>query len=521
MEFAAILRKSAHQFGDATAVTFEGRNQTFAELYERACRLANALADLGVRKGDRVATLGDNLFESIEIFGGLAAAGAVRCQLYTQSNADTHVYMLNLVGAKALIVEDVYLNELHGRLKEVPTLERVIVVGSDAPAESLGYDTLLQVAASDGPRVTVAEDDDHIIRFSAGTTGRPKAILHTTRGWHSVGTEFRAVVPRLDTDDAFLVAGPLTHASQLYVWPCIAAGARSVVMPSFDAGRFLELVEAERCTMTLLVPTTIQLVATHPDATTRDVSSLRAVLYGAAPIAVRTLAEAHDVWGNIMHQLYGQSECLPITVLSAKDHEVDDPAQLKTRLRSAGRATPNTRIKIVDDDGVEVPAGEIGEVLANSPGRMKEIWGDPGATSSRFVDGFVRTRDMGYLDEDGFLFLADRKDDMIISGGYNIWPAEVENALMAHAAVREAAVVGVPHEKWGETVCGVVVLREGMTATEPELIAWCRDEIGSVKKPTIVKFSAEPLPKSSVGKLLRRTVRMQHWADQDREISGA
>jgi acyl-CoA synthetase (AMP-forming)/AMP-acid ligase II len=265
----------------------------------------------------------------------------------------------------------------------------------------------------------------------------------------------------------------------------------------------------------------IQMIIGDPSAAGADLSSLRAVIYGAAPINERTLEQAHSLWGRIMYQMYGQSEAVPLTVLSPEDHVVDGTAEERRRLRSAGRPTPHTRLRILDANGEDLPPGQIGEVAARSPTAMAAIWRDPRATSERILsDGTVLTRDMGYLDEDGYLFLADRKEDMIISGGFNIWPAELENALASHAAVSEVAVVGVAHDKWGETPKAVVVLGEGQHASEQELIDWTREKLGAVKRVTSVDFVDE-LPKSPLGKILRRQVRDRYRAGTEQTLAGA
>ncbi|MEV0431029.1 AMP-binding protein [Micromonospora sp. NPDC050495] len=519
MCFGDLLRKSAVCYSDNIAVTFEGEHLTYAALYERACRLANGLLNLGLEKGDRVATLADNHLDSLVEICGLALAGLVRCPMSAQNTGDGHAYMMKLVGAKALIVQEKYHHEVSNLPSGIDTLQHVIVHGS-ADDGSHQYSALLE-SPPDDPRVPVDLEDDYVIRFSAGTTGRPKGILHTARGWRDMGTEMALIMPRIDEEDAYLCAGPMSHAAGLLAWPLLAHGARQVIMPAFDPARFLELTESERCTLTQLVPTMIQIIANHPDAKRRDVSSLRAVFYGAAPITERTLREGKALWGNIMYQVYGQSESMPTTVLTPRQHVARSDAERRL-LRSAGRPTPNTLIKIVDEEGAEVAPGALGEVCVSSPGNMKAIWADPQATAERITpDGYVRSRDIGYVDEKGFLFLADRKEDMIISGGYNIWPAEVENALCSHSAVMEAAVVGVPDDKWGETVMAVVVLRDEGRATAEELIQWCREKVGSMKKPTRVEFSTEPLPKSGVGKLMRRAVRDRYWSGQERQVAGA
>src|SRR5262249_53168015 len=259
-------------------------------------------------------------------------------------------------------------------------------------------------------------------RFSSGTTGKPKGILHTVAGWCAVAREMALLLPPLTGKDAYLAAGPLAHAALLPLFGVLAAGGRIVIMPAFDPVRFVELAQRERATITLLVPTMIQMITALPQARPGDLTSLRAVFYGAAPISERTLADAREIWGDVMYQMYGQSEAVPLTVLTPADH-------IGGRLRSAGRPTPNTVIRIVDDNGHDVAPGQVGEIAARTPVAMTAIWRDEAATAQRFLpDGAVLTRDMGYLDDEGFLYLADRKEDMIISGGYNIWPAELENA---------------------------------------------------------------------------------------------
>jgi acyl-CoA synthetase (AMP-forming)/AMP-acid ligase II len=518
MGFGMLMRKYAGMYRETPAVICDGRVGTYAELYERSCRLAQALAGLGIVPGDRVALLADNCFEVPEVKVGLALGGFVRSSLYVQNTADLNRYLLELIGARALIVQSHHLEALVPALRGLEGLDEVIVIGGGAGGHD--YEQLLAAASDADPRVPVAPDDIHQIRFSAGTTGKPKGIAHTTAGWLAVSNEMALVMPRLDEGDRYLAAGPLTHAATLPFWPMLAAGGTIVIAPAFEPGPVLELIERERCTITLVVPTMIQMLLEHPDAKTRDCSSLRAVIYGAAPIAERTLREAIAAWGNVMYQIYGQSEAGLITALTPQHHRPDGEERERRWLRSAGRAMPNVVVSILDEHGEELPAGEMGEVAVLSPGGMSEIWGDPQATVARqLADGHVLTRDLGYLDQDGFLYLIDRKEDMIISGGFNVWPAELENALLEHPAVHAAAVVGIPHVKWGETAVAAVILRPGAQASEEELVAWTRERLGPVKKVTAVRF-VETLPTSGVGKVLRREVR-QLWTTDDPPISGA
>lgn len=516
---ATLLRKSAALYPDNVASICEDHRQTYAELFDRSKRLANALREAGLEPGDRVAILSDNSAESLEQIAGLALGGYVRCPLYTHDTAERHIYLLRLTGARALIVQEKYYDAVRDELDKADDLRVVLVVGAERGTMAAYEAALISAPAAD-PEVELRADDTHVIRFSAGTTGMSKGIAHTVRGWMDMGNEFTIALAGFREEDVYLAGGPLSHGSGLIAWPLIAVGATTVVMPVFDTARYLELVERERATVAILVPTMIQMVISDPTVSERDLASLRLVIYGASPIAESTLTSALAVWGNIMHQTYGQSEALPITTLAPRYHCPAGTPEQRRWLRSAGRPTPNTAVRIVDDQGNELPLGEVGEVLVRTPGSMSEIWGSPDATAERMTpDGWVRTRDMGSLSTDGFLYLADRKEDVIISGGFNIWPAELENALVAHPAVAEASVVGVPHPRWGETPRAAVVLNDGADVSERELIDWTKERVGSVHKVTGVRFVAE-LPKTPVGKVLRRVVR-ERYLGVESAISGA
>ncbi|MGW6460953.1 class I adenylate-forming enzyme family protein [Streptomyces sp. NPDC055078] len=544
MDFVTILDKGQLMYRDCVAVTSEGRHQTYGELVSRARRLAHALAGLGLSPGDRVAVLADNRLEAVEQAAGIALAGMVRCPLYALNPASTHAFMLENVGASVCIVQDSYADGIEAVRDLLPALKHIVVVHEDAetgrPTTRPGdlgrpdhpghvdrpdhhdYEELLASASPEPPGVSVPMEADHIIRFSAGTTGRPKGIVHTGAAWLAMGIENMLSRVTFEESDSYLVASPMSHAAGLNLWPVLANGGRYVIMRKFDPVELLRVIERERCTITLLVPTMIQMVVSVPDAERYDLSSLRAVFYGAAPISERTLRAAMGLWGNIMYQAYGQSEALPATVLTPRHHRTGGSERERHILTSAGRATVNTAITIRDESDHVLPVGRTGEICLRTPGAMRGIWGDPVATAERFTpDGAVRTRDMGYLDEEGFLHIVDRKEDMIISGGFNIWPLEVENALAAHPGVQEVAVVGVPDDKWGESVFAVVVLNDGATADEDELIAWARERVGPVKKPRHLLISREPLPKSVVGKLLRRKVREQFWPGAQEAVNGS
>jgi acyl-CoA synthetase (AMP-forming)/AMP-acid ligase II len=521
MDFGTILRTSARDHARSVAVWHDGREQTYAQLFERACRLSNALSALGLKKGDRVALLGPNGGETVEQVAGLAIGGFVRAGLYAHQTGEVNAYLLGLVGARALIVEARQLDQLRPHLGSVETLEHVIVYGDEDAHGVRSYEQLLGGAPATDPVVELAGDDVHVIRFSAGTTGRPKGIYHTVSRWLAIGDEYRWVTPQIDDRDSYLAAGVLTHAAVIFLWPMLQLGGRIVVMEAFEPGLALRLIEEQRITFTLMVPTMIQALVAHPDAARRDTSSLRCLNYAASPISETTMTRAVQLLGPVLYQMYGQSEAVPATMLLAHQHCPNGSERERRWMRSVGRPTPNTKVTIVDENGDPLPRGEIGEIAVSTPGAMSGLWNDPEGTAARLLpDGSVLTRDMGRLDEDGFLYLADRKEDMIISGGYNIWPAELENAIAAHPAVSEVCVVGVPHEKWGETPKAVVVLQAGAALDPAELIELTRERVGAVQKVTSVEVVDE-LPKSGVGKVLRREVRERYWAGRGERVAGA
>jgi acyl-CoA synthetase (AMP-forming)/AMP-acid ligase II len=332
------------------------------------------------------------------------------------------------------------------------------------------------------------------------------------------------MLPRLTAEDTYLAAAPLTHAASTVIYALLARGSRVVVMDHFDPGLALDLIERERCTVTVMVPTMLQMIVNHEAAKNFDLSSLRAVLYAGAPISPATARRSRELLGDVLFQTYGQSECLPATSLTPEDH-AEGALSNATLLRSAGRPCLNASIRILDDDGSDVSGSQIGEIAVHTHGRMLGIYGDDQATGARLTsDGYVRTRDSGYLDERGYLYVVDRKDDMIISGGFNICPAEIENALGQHVAVEDVVVVAVPHAKWGETPHAVVRLRDHSAATEQELIDFCRDKLGSMKKPTAIAFTLDPFPRTDLGKLRRREIRDRFFPSDRmdaRNVTGA
>ena len=505
MNPAEVLHESAKRYTENIVCSVDGREQTYGQMYERATKLANALSARGIAPGDRVATLGDNAFETVEQVAACALGNYVRASLYTYHSAEVNRYLLAHVGAKVLLVQARYYADLEPLVKDLDDLLVIVLGGKSEGAEA--YDDFLAGGDARPINVRCSGDDIHIIRFSSGTTGRPKGIYHTVDRWMDFNAEYRWVTPLINEESRYFAVGSIAHFGVALLWQALTVGAQIVSMSTFEPRAALDLMERKRVTHAALVPVMIKEMVDAADDRGRDFSGLQCLLYAGSPIAQATLRKAISLFGSVLYQVYAQSEALLVSVLQPHQHQLTGTKDEVGRLRSAGRATPHTVLTIRDESGAVLPAGEVGEVAAKSPAAMSGIWNDSESYSSRRLpDGSVLTRDMGYLDDDGFLFLVDRKDDMIISGGYNIWPTELEGVLVEHAGVHDVCVIGVPHDKWGETPKALVIRAEGSDVTEEELIDYTRTRVGSVKKITSVEWVTE-LPRSGAGKLLRSQAR--------------
>ncbi|VTU45547.1 Long-chain-fatty-acid--CoA ligase (plasmid) [Variovorax sp. SRS16] len=521
MEPSAIIRRAATSYAACVAVSFEGREQTYKELFDRACRLANAFISRGAAPGDRVAVLSDNAFETIEIAAACALANCARATLYTYNSAAVNRYLLGLTGARILVIQAKYFVDIAPLLGDLPELKAVLVYGGPCGDSAEDYESAIAAAEPKDPAVPVRPDDVHIIRFSSGTTGKPKGIFHTVQRWEAFNNEWAWVTPTMNERSRYLVPIALAHLGVALLWSALAVGARIVPMIAFDPRRTLELIASEAITHAAVAPVMIREMVAQPEARSLDLSSLQCLLYAGSPIAPATLRAAIEIFGPCLHQLYGQSEAVPATMLLPHQHVTQGTEAELRRLRSVGRASANVSVTIRDEKGHALPAGEIGEIAVLGPSTMSGIWGDPDATVARkLADGSVLTRDMGYLDEDGFLYLVDRKDDMIISGGFNIWPTELESALHEHPAVAEACVFGIPDAKWGETPRAVVVLRPGAQVSAEELTAHTRSIVGGVKKVTSIDFTTE-LPRTANGKVQRSQLKAPFWSGHASRIAGS
>ncbi len=512
MDVRTQMRRAARFYANREAIVAGGRRLTFAEAWARGVRMGNALIALGLKPGDRVGVLEDNCVESADIFLGAAVANVVRVPLYPRNGREAHLHMLGHTGCRALIVADKYAHEVDGIDAELDDL-RHIVVRDD------GYEAWLAGHADVDPDLAIDPDDNYIIRHTGGTTGQSKGVAYTHRAWLAAGRDWFYLYPPVEPGDPCLHLGPISHGSGYLFVPVWLGGGCNVMLDHFDPVETLDVMEGEGIAYMFLVPTMLNALNHLPGVRTRDWSKLKCLLIAAAPIADDTAHTGREIFGDVLYQGYGQTEVLPVAMMGPRQWFAE--IEGSQPLRACGLALPFAQLEIRDDDNQPLPAGQAGQIAAKTDGQMVGFWNNPEATAERLVDGWVLTGDIGMLDENGYLYMLDRSDDMIISGGYNIWPAELENVISDHPAVIEVAVFGVPHERWGETPMAVCVTDGETPVSEQEIADLCADRLGSYKKPGRVEFRADPLPKSPVGKIKRKDLREPHWAGRDRRIAGS
>lgn len=514
MDVTGLMRQAAQFNARRTAIVHRDRRLNYAEAWERGARLANRLLALGLSPGDRVGVLEDNSVEAQDVFAGVGIAGLVRVPLYARNSPESHHHMLGHTDCRALIVTSNYLGDVEPVLEDLPGLRHVIV-------RDESYEDWLAGGSADDPRVRIAPDDWYIIRHTGGTTGKSKGVAYSHRSWLAAGRDWFYNFPPMQAGDACLHVGPISHGSGYLYTPTWLSGGVNVLLDRFDPQETLEIMESEGVAYMFLVPAMLNALARHHSAGARDWSKLKVIQIGGAPITDETALLGREVFGPVLYQGYGQTEALPVCMMGPE--EWFSQVEGSNPLRSAGRALPFAYLQIRDaeDPEREMPLGDEGEIAIKCDGQMLGFWENEEATAERMTsDGFVLTGDIGRLDANAYLYVLDRKDDMIISGGFNIWPAELENVIQDHPAVIEVAVIAIPHDRWGESPVALCVVADDVTVTEDEIIQLCVDRLGSYKKPSAVEFRAEPLPKSPVGKLQRKVLREPYWVGYDRRVAG-
>lgn len=509
MHIGQLLTRAARHHSTNTAWYEGDRKISYAAADLRITRLASALRMLGMRTGDRVGMLLNNSPQALEVMLATMRAGLVIVPLNVRLHPDEHAYIIKDSGCSTLIMDPRLappVSELRGKH---PALTTVIAVGQAAPGarpyEAFLADGAATLEFQPGP------DDLAWLFYTSGTTGSPKGAMLTHRNLLTMVSINLVDLNTPQPGDVLLHALPISFAGGLFMLHHVARGVTHIFLPRFDPTSFFAAVAQHRVTTTALVPTMISMLARHPERAAYDLSSLQTLFYGGAPMHAERLREALEAFGPILLQSYGLGEA-PLTVSVLRKHE-----HLGPKAQSAGRAVTMVSVRIQDDDWNPLPPGSTGEVAVRSDLIMRGYWNRPDATADVLREGWFRTGDIGTLDEEGFLYISDRKKDLIKSGGASILPREVEEVIAQHPSVQEVAVIGVPDDLWGEAIKALVVLREGARATEDELIAFCKDRLASFKKPKSVDFLTE-LPRGGTNKILRRALRERYWQGQGHSI---
>jgi long-chain acyl-CoA synthetase len=519
MGLGNILRRSAARFPDKTALIFKERRMTYRELDRRVNCLANGLLQMGAQKGDRIAVLLHNCPEFIEIYFACTKSGVIFVPINNLLKETELTKIVDYIRPRFFLVDPDFEGVIRSVAGGRDYPESMISLNNEPAEPFTSYEALLAKGDAAEPRVSITHDDVMGIFLTSGTTGLPKGAMRT-HGQNLINAMTGVVELKLQYDDRALLLFPFYHVTfedqvrhfLMGNTVCIRREGR------FDPKEVLGILEKERITVCQFVPTMVNAMLQEKTIESYDLTSLRLIPYAAAPMPVELLRKAMQRFKRQFIHFYGQTETGPMTtVLKPEDHILEGTEAQVARLASAGRAALDFEVRIVDKAGKDVAVGEVGEIIVRSEAMTTGYWNLPEETAKTIREGWLYTGDFGKFDEEKYVFIVDRKNDMIISGGKNIYPREIEEVIYTHDAVLEVAVVGVPDDYWGESVKALVVLKEGMHATENEIIDLCKEKLASYKKPKSVEFRLE-LPKSTTGKVLKRVIRSEYWKGRDRAV---
>lgn len=511
MILADLVRRVVEENRKKEAVIFEDKSFTYEQFNARVNSLVNALSDMGIRKGDRLAILAENCHQQREVYvAGMKSGFAVVPLNYRLTEAEIS-YIINDSKPTTIVVQDKYIDTITSICSGAIPNKNFVCLGQ-CRDKMASYEHLVLAYPPDEPRVDVMEEDLLLIMYTSGTTGQPKGVMITRRNLFVQLSRTERMLGDL-SDRIYLSVMPL-HASagSLFDLSYFTSGATIVTLEGFKPSTVLEAIEKHRVTDIFLVPTAINFLLNDPAFGKHDISSLKRVIYTGAPMPTELLQKAIGALGNIFVQTYGSTEAMIISMLAEEDHAIDSK-----RITSVGKPVLDVKARVVDENGRERPTGEIGEIVVKSDRVMKGYLGLPEATSEVLKGGWFHTGDIGAIDKEGYMYILDRKKDMIISGGFNIYPTEIENIISKHPAVLEVAVIGVPDPRWGESIKALVVKKQGATCSEEEIIELCKNNLASYKKPNSVEF-LESLPKTITGKILKRELRDKYWQVYQKKV---
>lgn len=511
MELGTITARAARYWPNRTALIDARQRLSFAQLEARVRGLVGALSGSGARRGDRIAVQAWNRVEVVEVEVACYKGGFVKVPLNARLTVDETLHMLRDSNALVLVADAEHAAAVSARRSEVPELKLIVDVDG-------GYEAFIAAGPAEDLQVTTDADDVAVLHYTSGSSGVLKAAMQTFGNRRAMLRKFlMAPMRRAMPGDVQAHVGPITHASGMNLMYLMYCGATSLLLPRFEETELLTAIARERVTRLFMVPTMINRLVNHTEIARYDLSSLRLVLYGAAPMAPALVEKAIALFGPILAQGYGAGETNSmVTILTEQDH-VDALASNPKRLASCGRCYAETDVRVLSPEGKEVSPGEVGEIVVSGEDVMKGYWRAPELTAEALIDGYYRTGDLATVDEEGYIYIVDRKKEMIISGGFNIYPAEVEQVLYAHADIYEAAAVGIPDEEWGETIKAVVVLKPGHEPNPDDILSHCNARLPGFKRPRSVDF-VEELPKNPNGKIVRRLVREPYWAGRERRV---
>jgi fatty-acyl-CoA synthase len=507
-----LLIAALDRNGDRPCLSIDGRELTATQMSDEISCYVQVFRAQGLLQGHGIATLAKNRPEVLCTMGAVMVSGCRNTPLHPLGSLDDHAYVLEDAGIDTLIFDPFFTERAEQLRDRVPSLKRLLSYGST----DISVDLVASAAALRPERLVrpnVEPEDLSALAYTGGTTGKPKGVMNTYRGSAAMA---QIMVSEWQWPDEVrhLVCTPLSHAGSSLFVPLLLLGGSMFVLPAFEAGAVLEAIEQHRITTTMLVPSMIYALLDHPNFERTDLSSLETIYYGASPMSPARLQEAMGKLGPIFFQFYGQTECpQTVCVLRKEDH---DPHDL-SRLATCGRPVPWVKVGLINDDGNEVPKGTPGELCVRGPLVMKGYWNKPAETALALDGGWLHTGDVASEDEHGFLTIVDRKKDMIISGGFNVFPREVEDVISTHPSVAEVAVVGVPDDKWGEAVMAIVVPRQNAVIDVAELMALVKERKGSHYAPKAIDI-VDSLPMSPLGKPDKKALRARYWGQADRLV---
>ena len=493
-------------------VDADGVALSYRDLEERIWRIARVLRDAGLQAGDGVAQLAANRVDTFATMAAVLANGMRYTPLHPMGSLEDQLFILGDAEISALVVDVPTFGERGEKLSAgAPDSLQVFTLG----AASFGRDLQPLAAAAEPEQLQELPGFDDIawLTYTGGTTGQPKGVI-LTHGAMAAKSLISMAEWQWPRDIRYLASSPISHAAGFLLIPTFLNGGKVYLTAGFDPEQVLDLVERERVNTLFLVPTMIYVLMDHPRTRQADLSSIESIIYASAPMSPTRLEEALQLFGPVMMQCYGQTECVHLTTMRKEEHRLDNPE----RLASCGRPPAGVRMALLDQQGKPVPQGDVGEVCIRSAAVMAGYWKRPQETAETLAGGWLHTGDLAYQDEEGFYYLVDRAKDMIISGGFNVYPREVEDVLTTHPGVAMAAVIGVPDEKWGEKVLAVVVPRDRNAAAAEELMALVKERKGAIQAPKQVDF-AESLPLTALGKVDKKALRRQYWGGHDRMVN--